>query len=196
MFLYSKCTFRVLSEDLKEALVNFDCGHSDLNDFFMNDSFNYANELIGKTYCFTLDNDPNEIICAFSIANDSIKVNDLPNSRKKKIIKTIPRVKHISSYPAVLIGRLGVNQKYQRKGIGQELMDFIKSWFIHEDNKTGCRFIVVDSYNAEIPLEYYKKNDFTYIFSTEEQEKKFIGLNETDELKTRLLYFDLILLKA
>ena len=39
-------------------------------------------------------------------------------------------------------------------------MSFIKDWFRHEDNKTGCRFIVVDAYNEEKVLRYYEKNGF------------------------------------
>lgn len=36
-------------------------------------------------------------------------------------------------------------------------MSFIKDWFRHEDNKTGCRFIVVDAYNEDKVLRYYEK---------------------------------------
>lgn len=177
----------------------FDCGHDDLNDFFANDVKNYSEELLGKTYCFTLDEDPSIIVCAFTVSNDSIKTTRLPNSRKKKVIKEISRQKHMRSYPAVLIGRLGVNKEYrlmegEEERTGKQLMDFIKSWFIDEANKTGCRFIVVDSYNEPGPLRYYSKNGFIGLFSSEEQEKDFTGLSKDAELQTRLMFFDLIVL--
>ena len=73
-------------------------------------------------------------------------------------------------------------------------MDFIKSWFIDISNKTGCRFIIVDSYNDIAPLKYYKRNGFIELFSTEEQEKEYMNLSEDRDLVTRLLYFDLIVL--
>lgn len=196
MFLRDYCTFQSLSEKLAESLQHFDCGHADLNEFFANECFSYSRELIGKTYCFTLDSDPKEIVCAFTIANDSIKVNTLPNSRRKKLLKEIPREKRMRSYPAVLIGRLGVSIKHKSKGVGRELMDFIKSWFVDSNNKTGCRFIVVDSYNEDMPLNYYQKNGFIFLFSSEEQEKVYMSLSDADKLTTRLLYFDLIVLKA
>lgn len=224
-FLSEKCTFTVLNKDIIDSSVDFDCDHVDLNDFFRNDCIDYSNQLLGKTYCFLLDEDPTQIICAFTVANDSIKTNILPNSRKKKVNKKIPRAKQFSSYPAVLIGRLGVNKAYKCQGIGKELMDFVKSWFIDSYNKTGCRFVVVDSYNEEKPIKYYKDNGFDFIFSTEEQEKKSLygivpkGLIEKlkcrllklknrlfrikpkhedndKRLKTRLMYFDLIVLSA
>lgn len=193
-FLSEKCTFSILTKEISLNCRPFDCGHEDLNDFFKNDSHNYSRELLGKSYCFLLDENPDTIVCAFTISNDSIKANFLPNSRKKKVSKKIPRPKHFRSYPAVLIGRLGVNQTFKRNGIGRELMDFIKSWFIDPNNKTGCRFIVVDSYNENIPKQYYMNNEFEFLFSTEDQEKEYTGLSDDALLATRLMYFDLIVL--
>lgn len=195
-FLENKCTFSRLSKEVIDSAFPFDCGHDDLNDFFRNDSLNYEKEFLGKSYCFLLNENPKEIVCIFTVSNDSIKVNFLPNARKKKVTKQIPREKHFRSYPAVLVGRLGVNLKYRGKGIGRELMDFIKSWFIDSNNKTGCRFVVVDAYNEQYPITYYQKNDFEFLFSTEEQEKEYTGLTDEDELSTRLMYFDLIVLST
>lgn len=200
-FLLEKCTLQVYNEDILKECEPFDCSNPDLNDFFSNDVIPYSSELLGKTYCFTLDENPKIIVCAFTISNDSIKTTHLPNNRKKKVIKDIPRPKQMRSYPAVLIGRLGVHKDFrnidgENQRIGDQLMDFIKSWFIDGGNKTGCRFIVVDADNDFKPLRYYKHNDFVELFSTEEQEKEFTGLNPEDELKTRLLFFYLIILKT
>lgn len=93
-------------------------------------------------------------------------------------------------YPAVLLGRLGVNMEFAGKGVGTELMRFIKRWFVQPDNKTGCRYLVVDSYNQLPTLKYYEKNGFHYLFSTEMQESKNACLPLP--LKTRYMYFDLI----
>ncbi len=198
-FLLERCTLKVYDEDIHRICFPFDCGDNDLNDFFANDVIKYSNELLGKSYCFTLDEDDRQIVAAFTISNDSIKTFSLPNARKKKIIAEIPREKHMKSYPAVLIGRLGVNNLIRKKikeenTIGDQLMDFIKSWFIDKGNKTGCRFIIVDAYNKITPLNYYKRNGFIELFSSEEQEKKYINVSEEKTLSTRLLYYDLILI--
>ena len=95
-------------------------------------------------------------------------------------------------YPGVFIGRLGINKEYKHQGIGSDLMTFIKSWFIDAGNKTGCRFLIVDAYNENIPLNYYLKNGFKYLFSTEAQEVEYTGFETGTHLKTRLMYFDLI----
>lgn len=92
-----------------------------------------------------------------------------------------------------MIGRLGVNREYQGtpSHVGQQLMVFIKDWFRHEDNKTGCRFLVVDAYNEDKVLKYYDKNGFVPLYKTEEIEKLYYDIPQDAPLKTRLLYFDL-----
>ena len=198
-FLRDRCTLKPYNQKIIDCCKPFDCDHTDLNDFFRNDVDNYSDQLLGKTYCFTLDSDPTIIVCVFTISNDSIKTTHLPNARKKKVVQNIPHQKQMRSYPAVLIGRLGVHKCYRRiKGeennTSKQLMDFIKSWFIDHANKTGCRFIVVDSYNEQRVLRYYEKNDFEHLFSSEEQEKEFTDLPNDAALRTRLMFFDLMVL--
>lgn len=200
-FLDEDCTLQVYDEIILEKCKPFDCGNEDLNEFFAKDVLNYTSELLGKSYCFTLDKDEHQIIAAFTISNDSIKTYTLPNARKKKVNTDIPRQKQMRSYPAVLIGRLGVSKEYRRiegdeKSIGDQLLDFIKSWFIDKANKTGCRFIIVDAYNEIVPLRYYKRNGFIELFGSEDQEKEYTNFPMERRLSTRLLYFDLILLRG
>jgi GNAT superfamily N-acetyltransferase len=194
-FLLEKCLFLPLGEVISDGCFQFDCDNQDLNDFFTNDAVNYSKELLGKSHCFVLEEDRRVIVCAFTVSNDSINVDHMPGSRKKKVIKDIPRAKHMKRYPAVLIGRLGVNKEYHNAKIGTDLMNFIKSWFVDENNKTGCRYIVVDSYNENRARSFYQKNGFNYIFSEEEQEIKHTRACLDKPLPTRLMYFDLIQLK-
>jgi GNAT superfamily N-acetyltransferase len=193
-FLDEYCTFKPLTQELLSSCKTFDCNYPDLNDFFINESIFYSSQLLGKSYCFTLTDCPDSIVCAFTLSNDSIKTNLISNARKNKLNRSIPNQKRFSSYPAVLIGRLGVAIEFKGKGIGHELLDFIKAWFIHENNKTGCRFIVVDSYNETKPINYYKRNSFQFLFETEEEEKKYSRVKNEEILRTRLMYFDLIVL--
>lgn len=200
-FLFEKCTLKPDDAETLRYCQPFDCGNTDLNDFFAADVLHYTAELLGKSYCFTLDEDDKQIVAAFTIANDSIKTYSLPNARKKKVNAEIPRQKQMKSYPAVLIGRLGVGTAFRKmageeKSVGDQLMDFIKFWFTDSANKMGCRFIVVDAYNEEAPLRYYKRNGFEVLFSSEEQEKQYTNQPAEKELLTRLLYFDLIVLSS
>ncbi|MBQ6749253.1 MAG: GNAT family N-acetyltransferase [Bacteroidaceae bacterium] len=189
-FLTEHCSFHLLTRNIIATCQPFSCGNADLDEFFLKDSPLYTENLLGKTYCYLLDEDPTIIVCAFTLSNDSVRVDHLPNSRKRKINDDIPREKQMRRYPAVLLGRLGVNKNFAGKGVGTELMLFIKRWFVQPDNKTGCRYLVVDSYNQLSTLRYYEKNGFHYLFSTEEQESENARLPLP--LKTRYMYFDLI----
>jgi len=172
----------------------FSCGDKDLDDFFLHDAAKYERQLLGKSYCFCLKSDNAVVVSAFTLSNSSIDAHNLPNNRKKKLTENIPHEKSLSSYPATLIGRLGVDKKFGGKGIGTEMMDFIKQWMLEPSNKTACRYLTVDAYNNEPTLKFYEANGFKALFSSDKQEKEYVGLPQAKELKTRLMYFDLILL--
>ena len=91
-----------------------------------------------------------------------------------------------------MIGRLGVSQSMQGKILGTDVLDFIKAWLVDPMNKTGCRFVLVDSYNREKNFKFYERNGFKFLFSSEEQERDFHDLKPGRLLNTRLMYFDLI----
>ena len=89
-----------------------------------------------------------------------------------------PHQKSLKDYPAVLIGRLGVSEKYKGLHIGSDTIEFIKYWFIDPFNKTGCRFVIVDAYNSPQTISFYINNGFKVVFSSEEQEKEYRHIKE------------------
>ena len=189
-FLADKCTFRLLTRELIATCKPFSCGYDDLDEYFLKDSPLWADQMYGKTYCFVLKNDPQTIVCAFSLSNETIRVDLLPNSQKKRFLKEIPKEKRIRRYPAVLIGRLGVDIQFANNGIGTELMQILKFWFVEPDNKAAVRYLAVDALNNSRTLNYYEKNGFAYLFKDEEQEA--VSSRMKLPLKTRYMYFDLI----
>lgn len=206
-FITTNCILKEFTAELLKRSSNFSCGDKDLDEFFHNDAETYRTNLMGKTYCFVLKDNEAEIVAAFTVANDSLRIDDLPNNRRKKMIKRTS--KHLKRYPGVLIGRLGVNTKYQGKGYGSEILEFIKYWFSEPENKTGCRFVIVDAINCKKVLDFYtnKVNKFEFLFSSDIQELSYENQHLTllDKIKlffcskqkegkptTRLMYFDLL----
>ena len=177
-------------ESLSTPISKFDCSNPDLNEFFINDAVNYVNALMGKSYCFVLKSDPTQIVCAFTVSNDSLNLRE-HSSRANNVNRAIPNGKRMKTYPAVKIGRLGVSKDFQKMGVGSQVMNFIKAWFIHPENKTGCRFVIVDAYNEEGSLAYYRKNGFKYLYQSVAKEAEQYELKEGDELNTRIMHFDL-----
>ena len=138
------------------------------------------------------NDEPDKVVCAFTLANAGVRVSDLPNARRKKIETGIPHAKALKYYPAVLVARLGVSSEFRSKHIGSDVLDFIKLWFIEPLNKTGCRFVIVDAYNTPKTMAFYEQNGFTTVFSTEQQEKDYRHITSEATLSTRLMFYDLM----
>lgn len=171
-------------------------GDKDLEDFFHNQAMPFSMEKLGQTYC-VIDNNGEEaeLVAFFTVSNDSIKTTFIPKKAVNKIERKIPGRKHLHTYPAVLIGRLGVNKKYQGPEffIGQQVINYIKIWFSDDDNKTGCRFLVVDAYNKEKVLKFYERNKFKFLYADEETERQEQHIPDEDEkILTRHMFLDLL----
>jgi hypothetical protein len=75
--------------------------------------------------------------------------------------------------------------------VGRQILNFIKLWFLDDDNKTGCRFLVVDAYNKPEVLSFYERNGFKYLYATEEDERNATQVDD-DYIHTRLMFLDLL----
>ena len=175
LLLYERLT-------LEHDFLPFDCGDSDLNEYLFQNSKSYQEQLLAVTYY--LQNELDTVVF-FSLLNDKITAMELSNSFWRKIKNLFPYSKHRKDYPAVKIGRLGVNKKYQQTGNnwGTLTLDYIKRWMVTE-NKTGCRFITVDAYQSAVP--FYLKNGFLFMGS---QERLCYESHKGD---TVAMYFDLM----
>lgn len=171
----------------------FSCNNKDLDEFFAWDAFFYDEELLGRTYAWVDSNDNRRILGLITLANDSIKTRYIAKTAKNRIQRSVPNAKRGLNFPAVLIGRLGVSSQFQGKGlnIGSQIVDFVKDWFRSQENKTGCRFIVVDAYNRPRTIGFYEKNGFKFLYRTEQEERDFLELHEDEKLETRFMFVDL-----
>ena len=171
---YKKCLVNQRNQSiLKKRIEKFDCKNEnfeneDLNDFLKKDVIEYHRSLILKTYVYYLENiNPQEanIVAFVSFLNDTIekKVPDLTfNNRFKQFLPKDSHIylqfKKLDKLPSVKIARIGVDKNYQKKGIGTQIIkDAIKD-FASDNNKTGCKFITVDSYQEAI--DWYLKLGF------------------------------------
>lgn len=169
--------YEIRKLEADDTICGFDCGDEDLNDFIINDAPLYRKALLAMTYVLNNKN-TGRTVAYFSVANDRISIKDFPSNtdfnrfRKHRFVNE----KRLKSYPAIKICRLGIDKSVQGKQIGTFLLDFVGTLFI-TDNKSGCRFLIVDAYAQAIP--FYLKNDFAFLSSDDEDQR------------TRLMYFDL-----
>lgn len=202
-FIEKNCTLDILTEDTLLETNPFVCGDSDMDDFFQKDAIIYTHYRMGKTYCFRMKQDLKQVVACFTVSNDSIRIYDLPSSRKNAMWGITHREKMLTCYPGVLIGRLAVAVEFSNKGIGSEILDFIKMWFLDEENKTGCRFAIVDAKNETNVLHFYERNGFKTLFPREidedfytkppkDEKERAQRLLTPRKLQTRLMFCDLL----
>jgi GNAT superfamily N-acetyltransferase len=171
---------------VQSNLSFFSCGDKDLDEFFQCDAAAYEYALFGKTYAFI--DKRNNITSMFTISNGGIQAKQM----RRKLRENVPYPKRlIHNYPSVLIGRLAVSEKFQGKGIGSEILDFLKIWFSDSHNKTGCRFLAVDAYNVHSILKFYENNEFSFVFKSENEERASLQLQDGQTLHSRTMCCDL-----
>lgn len=148
-----------------------------MNGFLFDDAKRYLVELLATTFIIQSDS---ETIAYFTYQNDKISYTDISLDKSKffdRIGSQLPIGKHqLKSYPSVKIGRLAVNSNHKGKGLGREILNFTKQFFLN-NNKTGCKFITVDAYRDSLP--FYEKNGFKYLSSKDRKSD------------TRLMYYNL-----
>lgn len=217
-YLLDHCLFDRLSTEIINQCQPFKCSKDpDIDSFFHNDTkdnySDYNKEMMGYSHCFYTDSSTPEMVCAFSLSHSALRTSPLPKRKRNKFNKSIPNNKRRSQYPAILIGQLCVFDKFTHNNIGEEMVDLIKTLAIEETNNCAARFLVVDAVNTPKVLSFYKNNGFDFLFSSDEEELEclhslvkeslFQRLKRTlfrqpkpvVECKTRLMFFDLILLQ-
>jgi len=127
---------------------NFDCGNSVLNEFLKKYAFQNQNKYyVGTTYVIV--DDDNNVIAYITLSGVSIK-------------KAILKEKYpYEELPALLIARLAVDKRFQKKGLGKKLLIFAIKKALKQAEEVGCIGIVVDA--KEEAISFYEKYDFEKI---------------------------------
>ena len=118
--MLEQCDFMELTEEVLQQCKSFTCKDEDITEFFTHDYADYTYQLLGKSYCFVKP-DTYEIVCAFTVANSSVKVDSLPSSLRNKLNRKIPNAKRKPQYPAVLVGQLAVSDSFSGYHIGPQI---------------------------------------------------------------------------
>lgn len=131
-------------------LERFDCGDDDISEFLKKDALNWQRQKNTRVHLF-IHNE--EIIGFFSLSCDSIKLKESEKSKHPKMENSL------KEFPAMKIGRLGVDKKWQRCGLGTKILMWAIGYISHHsDNSIACRFVTIDAYPHMV--EWYKKRSF------------------------------------
>lgn len=100
-----------------DAFINaadFQCGSELLNDYIRRYAPQDVRRNIARVFIATPENDPRQLSGFFTLSAGSVSCSSLPASLARKL----PRY----PVPVALIGRLGVDKKFQGKGLGSILL--------------------------------------------------------------------------
>lgn len=128
----------------------FDCGDDDLNDFIKNDAFMYQEKKLATTILFFYKE---KLIGFLSVSADSLKLN-LQEKEGYNIHQ-----KRLEEVPAIKLARLAVDNKYQKQGIGTNILKWCIGYILNCSDLIAVRFITVDAYPKK--LEFYNKFGFS-----------------------------------
>lgn len=141
----------------------FSCGHDGLDEFLFQYAKDNQKELLFKVYSYSLNagdeenfisSEPVAFLTLFNNSQD-LEIEDI----KDKGLNA-PYIREFKyRFPAVSIGHMGVHIDYQRKSIGTNILNLVKYIFV-TNNKTGCRFINLQSINSPGVMKFYRQNDF------------------------------------
>ena len=126
----------------------FFCVSEDLNDFIKNDARREQECMLSRTYLFSYEKD---IVGFVSLSADSVLA---PLLKKEDWVRKEGSSKsRYSNLPCILIGRLAVVEKYERQGIGTNILYWAVGLITNVVCKSvGCRYITVDPKKEALDL--------------------------------------------
>ena len=129
--------------------IKFCCGKLMLDSYLHRQASQDAK--IKLSACFVLlDKSDSSIQGYYTLSNNSIALELVPDSFKKKLPKSY------TSIPTTLLGRLAVDNNYQSQGIGKILLiDALKRCFSLSES-IGSFAVIVDPLDKEAESFYFK----------------------------------------
>jgi GNAT superfamily N-acetyltransferase len=149
-----------------DSVNGFSCKEEEIDEFIREQALGYQEQNLGVTYVFYFGS---KLIGFATLC--------MGNVNKRKMSEDDNLSKSIASYPALLIGQLGVTNEYQRRGIGKHVCDFCFFIAIHLSQKIGCRFLIVNALDSAV--DFYIKYGFTLAPKQEKQKQKLMFLDIT-----------------
>jgi len=133
--------------EASHSLDAFDCGVPTMNRWLLRHAL--ANEASGASRTFVVCED-NQVIGFYSPATGSVRREETPGRLKRKMPEPIP---------VMVLGRLAVDLRWQKKGIGRGLLKDALLRTIAVSRQAGIRALVVHALSEEAK-DFYLRYGF------------------------------------
>jgi GNAT superfamily N-acetyltransferase len=133
---------------------NFYCGVEMLDHYLQKQAKQDVKRHVSRVFIAAEADRPKKVVGYYTLSSLSVELNQLPEELSRKLPK--------HPIPAVLIGRLAVDQSAQSKGVGKMLLaDAVKRVLVVSD-EIAIYAIVVDAINHDAQ-KFYKSFGFTLL---------------------------------
>ena len=146
--------FRQLSQEHLQSLPAFQCGRAALEGFLVEDAHNFHKYGLTNTTLVYVQGD-NAIAGYFSLSSDAVKLTTFEAGELG-----LPFDVEIKYFPAVKITKFAVHSKYQRAGLGLQLIDAIEGMVYADGKSVATRLLTVDAVNQPDVIGFYRKARF------------------------------------
>lgn len=119
----------------------------------------------------------NDIIGYVTLLSDTIKLKVIEDEKTKNEIKEELNISENNEVPAIKIGRLAVDKKYSKKGLGSHILGNVLLNIIDVSNNIiGLRFVTVDAYASA--FDFYTKK---FNFLSQKSDEKILKKNRKNQ---------------
>ena len=142
----------------------FDCGNADLNHFLTTEEVVwYERERVGRTYLVLFKGD---LAAYFTVSQGGLRTEYLKSWRSFSRMAEM----RLEAIPALTIGRLAVDRRYQGRGIGRILVRYIAGMALEAQGKIAVRLIVLQAKPESI--DFYRKCGFELTVETKREKRR------------------------
>lgn len=142
---------------------SFDCGDKDINDFLKNDALIYQEKKLAVTFIFSYRD---EMIGFFCCSGDCVRLKE-----KEKKCDNLSG-KNFSEIPAMKIGRLAIDKRFQKQGIGAFILKWAIGYVEFYSHHLGIRYVTVDAYSHKV--DWYESHSFAQNLSY--RKRKYVSM--------------------
>jgi GNAT superfamily N-acetyltransferase len=132
------------------SLQAFKCGTKEVDDYLPAQALDDTRRQRAITWIFTHDAD---LVGYITLSFVSIKLG--AGEREARGLMDRP-----VTWPGLLIGWLGVDLRYQHRGVGQELLNFALGRALIHGRDAACRVLVADVNQEERTIKMYREFGF------------------------------------
>ena len=140
------------AEHHREARERFDCGIEVLNRYLRQQATQDIKNRVAATFVLMDDERTGILGYYYSLSATSIRLCDIPHDVAKKL----PKYPHL---PATLLGRLAVDRRHRRRGLGEHLLLDALDRSLQGAKTIGSMAVVVDA-KDENARRFYLRYDF------------------------------------